>query len=143
METFSDRLTSVIENSGLSRPEFAKRSEVGTSALAKWLAGKLTPKSDQLMRLAKTGGVAMEWLLTGSDAAAVSHTGGRPPIYNPGMSARSSIIKSTDLEREAAELRKMGTRLKGQSESLLAEAAKLSELARFLLVMDDDEEDEG
>ena len=51
--------------SGCSRPEFAARAGVGTSALAKWLSGKLMPKSEQLHNLAKVGAVSMEWLLTG------------------------------------------------------------------------------
>jgi transcriptional regulator with XRE-family HTH domain len=65
MDTFPARLAAIIDNSGLGRPEFAARVGVGTSALAKWLSGKLTPKSDQLLSLAIAGGVSMEWLLTG------------------------------------------------------------------------------
>lgn len=65
METFSQRLAKAIELSGYSRPEFAARAGVGTSALAKWLSGKLMPKSEQLHNLAKVGAVSMEWLLTG------------------------------------------------------------------------------
>ena len=65
METFPERLAFSIEETGLGRPEFAARAGVGTSALAKWLSGKITPKSDQLYCLAKTAGVSMEWLLTG------------------------------------------------------------------------------
>lgn len=65
METFFHRLEKAIKRSGLSRPEFAARAGVGTSALAKWLSGKLTPKSEQLLNLAKAADVSMEWLLTG------------------------------------------------------------------------------
>lgn len=68
METFAKRLAQAIERSGLSRPVFAARAGVGTSALAKWLAGKLTPKSDQLLSLAQVAGTTMEWLLTGNGA---------------------------------------------------------------------------
>jgi len=74
MESFPDRLAKSIDESGLGRPEFAARSGVGTSALAKWLSGKLTPKSEQLYNLAKTAGVTMEWLLTGRGERTVEAT---------------------------------------------------------------------
>lgn len=62
---FSERLASLIEDSGLSRLRFAARIGVGTSCLAKWLNGKLLPKSMQLLALAKATGKTMEWCLTG------------------------------------------------------------------------------
>lgn len=67
MDNFSSRLADAVQNSGLNRSEFAKRSGVGVAALGKWLSGKLMPKSAQLLSLAKTAGVSMEWLLTGHD----------------------------------------------------------------------------
>lgn len=65
MEIFSDRLKIAIKKAGYSRSEFAEKSGVGTSVLTKWLSGKLTPKSNQLLRLARVADVSMEWLLTG------------------------------------------------------------------------------
>ncbi|MEO5914842.1 MAG: S24 family peptidase [Luteolibacter sp.] len=65
METFAERLTWSIERSGLGRPEFAVRAGAGTSALAKWLAGKLMPKSEQMLGIARAANVSMEWLISG------------------------------------------------------------------------------
>lgn len=65
MDTFPSRLAAVIKNSGLSRAQFAKKCDVGTAAVGKWLSGKLMPKSSQLLSLARGADVPMEWLLTG------------------------------------------------------------------------------
>jgi transcriptional regulator with XRE-family HTH domain len=65
METFPERLAGAIKRTGLSRPEFAAKAGIGTSVLAKWLSGKLIPKSSQLLSIARTSGYSMEWLLTG------------------------------------------------------------------------------
>ena len=62
---FPERLAAVIEESGLSRPQFAAKIGVGTSCLAKWLNGHLLPKSLQLLAIAQATGKTMEWLLIG------------------------------------------------------------------------------
>ncbi len=69
MDNFPSRLADVVKKSGLTRSEFAKRSGVGVAALGKWLSGKLMPKSEQLLSLAKTSDVTMEWLLTGKETS--------------------------------------------------------------------------
>ncbi len=65
METFSDRLNYCLEKTGLGRPEFAEKVGVGTSALAKWLGGKLIPKSEQMLAISRVSGVPINWLITG------------------------------------------------------------------------------
>jgi transcriptional regulator with XRE-family HTH domain len=67
METFNSRLNIALIKSGKTRPEIAELIGVGTSALAKWLAGHLTPKSEQLFALSKALKVSPQWLLTGEE----------------------------------------------------------------------------
>ena len=72
MESFPDRLKQAIKKAGYSRSEFSEKCGIGTSVLAKWLSGKLTPKSSQLLRLARVADVSMEWLLTGESKYPIS-----------------------------------------------------------------------
>jgi transcriptional regulator with XRE-family HTH domain len=102
METFPERLAQSIAWSGLSRPEFAARAGVGTSALAKWLSGKLTPKSDQLYGLSKASGVSMEWLLTGTGPRRVGFE-----LWRHGISMMAKIETVAEQEQNRSEGERM------------------------------------
>lgn len=126
---FSEQLAESMKKAGLTQSQLAQKIQVTQAAVSKWLNGTV-PKGDQLLSLSDALSVKMEWLLTGMDAEQ-PHTGGRPPIYNPCMSVRSSILKSAELEKEANALRALGGRL-------LAEADKLSEIAESILENEDE-----
>jgi transcriptional regulator with XRE-family HTH domain len=65
METFSHRLVFEMKRYGLTRRDLGDKTGIGMSAIAKWINGKLLPKSEQLLKLARVLDVQMEWLLTG------------------------------------------------------------------------------
>lgn len=65
MENFSIRLSRQMDFAGVDRRELSERTGCGHSAIAKWLKGSLTPKSEQLLGISRALGVTMEWLLTG------------------------------------------------------------------------------
>jgi transcriptional regulator with XRE-family HTH domain len=118
METFATRLAQAIEHSGLTRPEFAARSGVGTSALAKWLASKLMPKSEQLLALARTAGVSMEWLLTG-DAAANPRRWAEPSVLREDERPYGSKASASNLKAAAKSAEVLASKLR-EAESELA-----------------------
>lgn len=98
MENFPQRLEKTIAQSGLSRGDFAKRSRVGESALAKWLSGKLTPKSEQLYALARAGNVTMEWLLSGAGPKTPPDASGE---LTRALAKASDLMGKTDEEKQA------------------------------------------
>ncbi len=59
------RIRQILEESGLSRPQFCAAAGVARSTLAKSLAGKRTPDAAFLIRVARRFGVSPEWLLLG------------------------------------------------------------------------------
>lgn len=65
MENFSARLSRQMDSAGIDRRALSERTGCGHSAIAKWLKGSLTPKSEQLLGISRALGVTMEWLLTG------------------------------------------------------------------------------
>ena len=98
---FSSRLAESIKRSGLSRPEFAARAGVGTSALTKWLSGKLTPKSEQLLNLANTANVTMEWLLIGDAEGVIRSKEARLDAY---MAHLKKLIPQNFKDAETADM---------------------------------------
>ena len=63
-----EALRRIRESRGLSQAELARRARVGRSSLIDWEAGRTTPRSKPLQRVAEVLGVAMEELLNGKSA---------------------------------------------------------------------------
>lgn len=65
VEQFSERLKSLVP-SGSGR-DFAKKAGIGYSTLHNYLQAVSSPTLDNLVLLAKAGGVSVEWLATGKE----------------------------------------------------------------------------
>lgn len=70
---FSERLKSIVP-SGSGR-EFAKRAGIGYSTVHNYLQAISSPTLENLVLLAKAGGVSVEWLATGKEFAQSISTG--------------------------------------------------------------------
>ena len=60
------RIAAVRRRLGLSRPAFAARVGVTRNVVTRWEGGRNRPRAETLDRIAKVGGVSVEWLLGGS-----------------------------------------------------------------------------
>jgi transcriptional regulator with XRE-family HTH domain len=60
------RIAAVRRRLGLSRPAFAARVGVTRNVVIRWEGGRNRPRAELLDRIAKVGGVSVEWLLGGS-----------------------------------------------------------------------------
>lgn len=65
VEQFSERLKSLVP-SGSGR-DFAKKAGIGYSTVHNYLQAVSSPTLDNLVLLAKAGGVSVEWLATGKE----------------------------------------------------------------------------
>lgn len=63
---FSARLREIMKSRGTTQVELAAAVGVTQAAVSKWLNGAI-PKGDQLLALARSFGVTMDWLLTGEE----------------------------------------------------------------------------
>lgn len=69
---FSERLKSIVP-SGSGR-EFAKRAGIGYSTVHNYLQAVSSPTLENLVLLAKAGGVSVEWLATGKEFSGSAST---------------------------------------------------------------------
>ncbi|WP_035605092.1 helix-turn-helix domain-containing protein [Haloferula sp. BvORR071] len=106
MEDFTSRLNSAIERTGMNQSRFAEKAGVGTSLISKWLAGTQMPKSEQLLSLATTAGVSMEWLLTGRQPEGGSEAALMKRLGEMEQRAKAAEQDLADLRRKLAELAK-------------------------------------
>lgn len=65
MSQFSERLSSAIDASGLTKAEIARDMDIHPPALSRWLADTV-PSSKHLTRLCRILNVNAQWLLTGA-----------------------------------------------------------------------------
>ena len=65
VEQFSERLKSIVP-SGSGR-DFAKKAGIGYSTVHNYLQAVSSPTLENLVLLAKAGGVSVEWLATGKE----------------------------------------------------------------------------
>ncbi|WP_236615084.1 LexA family transcriptional regulator [Desulfovibrio sp. X2] len=63
------RLRKILEDSGLTRPQFCAAMGVARSTLANYLSGRRLPDVPLLARLVRRFGVAPDWLLCGEEPA--------------------------------------------------------------------------
>ena len=67
METFSSRVRRLRSESGLSQIELAEKAHVSQSNISAYEMGKQEPKMSQLILLAKTFGVSLDYISCVSD----------------------------------------------------------------------------
>lgn len=74
MSDFSERLTALRREKGLSQPELAERVEVSKDTYRRWEWDKQEPRLGELLRLAEALNVTVEELATGQkpEAGAIS-----------------------------------------------------------------------
>ncbi|EJA5028193.1 helix-turn-helix domain-containing protein [Salmonella enterica] len=72
IEQFSERLKSIVP-SGTGR-DFAKRAGIGYSTVHNYLQAVSSPTLENLVLLAKAGGVSVEWLATGKEFSKPANT---------------------------------------------------------------------
>lgn len=66
MNTITDRINKIIDESGLNQSEVARFIGVAPQAIRKWQSGESTAiKGENLIKLAKLGKTSMEWIQTG------------------------------------------------------------------------------
>jgi Zn-dependent peptidase ImmA (M78 family) len=90
MPTVSDRVRTVVDRLRLSQGEFAERVGLDKTKMSKSLAGVRRFSSLDLARIAETGGVSVDWLLTGSESGLA-------------LAARVSTDSSTEQARAEAQ----------------------------------------
>lgn len=64
---FSERLSELMETSGLKQKEIAEKTGLTASALIHYKNGRHSPGALELYRLSEFFGCSMKWLLTGED----------------------------------------------------------------------------
>ena len=64
---FNERLSNLLNESGISRRELAKEINIDEAALSKYVSGVRNPRMDILVNIAKVLAVSVEYLATGSD----------------------------------------------------------------------------
>lgn len=72
VEQFSERLKSIVP-SGSGR-DFAKKAGIGYSTVHNYLQAVSSPTLENLVLLAKAGGVSVEWLATGKEFSRSANT---------------------------------------------------------------------
>jgi transcriptional regulator with XRE-family HTH domain len=66
LDGLPERIATVRQKLGLSQPAFAVRVGVTRNVSTRWEGGRNRPRAGTLDRIAKVGGVSVEWLLDGS-----------------------------------------------------------------------------
>lgn len=64
---FFERLSELMETSGLKQKEIAEEIGTTATALIHWKSGRSTPGGTELYKIAKFFGCTMEWLIAGED----------------------------------------------------------------------------
>lgn len=73
VEQFSERLKSIVPTG--SGRDFAKKAGIGYSTVHNYLQAVSSPTLENLVLLAKAGGVSVEWLATGKEFSKSASTG--------------------------------------------------------------------
>ena len=64
---FNERLSNLLNESGISQRELAKEINIDEAALSKYVSGVRKPRMDILVNIARVLAVSVEYLATGSD----------------------------------------------------------------------------
>lgn len=91
---FSARLAQAIEGTGLNPTNFAYKAGVPQGTISKCLHGHV-PTAKLLLRISKTSGKSVDWLLTGKEQTATGETyvAERAASYGRGKAGRPRKTK--------------------------------------------------
>lgn len=64
---FKERLSNLLNESGISQRELAREINIDEAALSKYVSGVRKPRMDILVNIARVLAVSVEYLATGSD----------------------------------------------------------------------------
>ncbi len=64
---FNERLSNLLNESGISQRELAKEINIDEAALSKYVSGVRKPRMDILVNIARVLAVSVEYLASGSD----------------------------------------------------------------------------
>ena len=64
---FNERLSNLLNESGISQRELAKEINIDEAALSKYVSGVRKPRMDILVNIAKVLAVSVEYLATGNN----------------------------------------------------------------------------
>ena len=115
MSIFSERMSELMKNNGLSQKELAAKAGVTESAMSYYVKGERTPRSDVLARIAKALGTTTDYLLGNTLETNINST-------------------DEDLQYLQRNLGKLNTEQLKRAEMMLK--------AAFYDIFDDDDEDE-
>lgn len=88
----ASRIKEARENLAWSQEDLARRMHVTQPTVSNWEAGRKSPRTQIMIRLAQVLGVSMEWLSTGRGEM-------RPPAQNmPGEPAGTPYLPERDAE---------------------------------------------
>lgn len=71
MMMLHERIKQKLDEKQLKQADIARATGKSTAAVAKWMSGQNTPKTESLIKIAKLLGVSQEWLLTGKQPKAI------------------------------------------------------------------------
>lgn len=66
VETVSNRINKIVEDSGMRKSDFAKMMGVMPCTLSTWMGGWQIPSLTNLIQIARYGGVTLDELLAGT-----------------------------------------------------------------------------
>lgn len=107
VEQFSERLKSIVP-SGSGR-DFAKKAGIGYSTVHNYLQAVSSPTLENLVLLAKAGGVSVEWLATGKEFSKSANTNQAEELLKiPFIDSNDFLLLDsgvfTDLQEKAGSL---------------------------------------
>ena len=100
---FGINLKTAMEARGVTQVELSARAEVSQGAISRYMNDKASPKAEELLRIAASLGVSMEYLLTGL----------------PGAPPKAALGDGAAIKRAKAEAERLA-RLLGEAEESIA-----------------------
>lgn len=82
---FAGRLQQMLISEGMTKSQLAEKVGVSPTAIGNYCTGRI-PKADELLRIARTFHVSMEWLLTGENY-----------LYGPGEQDNICVVKEEEV----------------------------------------------
>lgn len=87
----------LMEKSGLSISETARKIGISPSTITDWRAGRTTPKADKLLKIANFYGVSVEYLMTGKDTEKESYSGKKYYFSDETAEIAQAVFDDPDL----------------------------------------------
>lgn len=88
---------SLMNSHGLTISQVAKQTGIAPSTITDWRAGRYTPKSDKIDKIATLFGVSLEYMATGKEAAKQSDSGKTYYFSDETAAAAQRLFERKDL----------------------------------------------